>query len=245
MKEKILFLLIFKFGLCLNISAQSLNNTPDTIRVIALADVEVTSSSSHLAVSSGTEDNNTFHIISPGGGYAVRFFAPKSNFHELRQVRLHFHKTSKIKEGRIRIRLTSTAAGGSPSNDTLLAPILVNTLDLQRAQHHLTLQWSAQQLVVPERGFFIVVEGVGQTEDEFVSGIQVLEGSKRPLQYKISNRNQLGSVVRTTNADNFPKIKGTKPKSDSAESWYRDSVTQQWHLSSAGRSVLLVEALFE
>lgn len=52
---------------------------PDsTARIVALPDVEIKNTSSRLVVASGLEDNNTNHIIGPGGGNAVRFLAPRS-----------------------------------------------------------------------------------------------------------------------------------------------------------------------
>lgn len=245
MRKTILFLLMIDLLSCVSAVAQSPNNKSDSIKVIALPDVEIISNSSRLMVSSGTEDSNTLHIISPGGGYAIRFLAPKSNYHELRWVRVHLKYSSKTKEGQLRIRLASVADDGSPADDSLLAPILLNTLDLQRAQRHLTLQWPTRHLYVPVRGFFIIVEGVGKVPDEYVSGVQITEGNKKPPPYKISSRTQPGAVIRVVNADNFPKLKGTKPNTNSAESWYRDTVTRQWRGSIPGRSVLLVEALFE
>lgn len=69
---------------------------------------------------------------------------------------------------------------------------------------------------MPERGFFIVIEGLGETADEFVSGVQTVAKSKTTLLYNISRRAQPGVVIRTAEADGFPQLKGTKPDPTSA-----------------------------
>ena len=242
---RFLVVLLVDFVLCTNAAAQSINSKPDSIKVIALPDVEVTSSSRYLSVSSGTENNHTSHIISPGGGKAIRFLAPKSDYHELSRVRLQLGNHSKLKEGQIQVRLASVADDGSPSGDTLLPSILLSTADLRRAQRHITLQWPQQHFYVPIRGFFVVVEGIGRTSDEYVSGLHIAEGSKNPPLYKMSSRTQPGTVIRLVDADNFPTLKGTKPDANNAEFWERDTVTRQWRVKTPGTSVLLMEAFFE
>lgn len=245
LRIRFLVVLLVDFVFCTNVAAQSLNSKPDSIKVIALPDVEVTNSSSYLSVSSGTENNRTSHIISPGGGQAIRFLAPKSNYHILSWVRLQLGNHSKLKEGQIRVRLASVADDGSPAGDTLLPSILLSTTDLRRAQRHITLQWPQQHFYVPIRGFFVIIEGVGHTSDEYVSGLHITEGSKKPPLYKMSSRTQPGTVIRLVDAENFPTLKGTKPDTNNAECWERDTVTQQWRVNIPGNSVLLVEAFFE
>lgn len=130
------FALFYKEG-----CAQSNKRQLDSLKVIALPDVEVTNSITRLVVSSGKEDNKTTHIVSPGGGYAIRFIAPRSNYHELVQIRLYSKNTSELREGQLRVRIASVAEDGSPADDSLLAPMILNINNLQHVHHHITLQW--------------------------------------------------------------------------------------------------------
>lgn len=214
-----------------------------TVRVIALPDVQITSGMQRLVVASGTEDNKHAHIIGPGGGNAIRFLAAQAGYHQLRQVRLHIRRGSELPANKIRVRVASVTDAGSPADDNLLpASVLLLPADLQGARCTITLQWPMNAVTVPERGFFIVVEGLSETADEYVSG--VIEEQKQ-VYYKISRRSEPGTVVRTIDAFKLPRLKGTRPNPKQINSWHRDTLTQQWRPDRAGSSVLLVEAVFE
>jgi hypothetical protein len=220
---------------------------PDsTTRIVALPDVKIESSSSRLVAVSGLEDNNTNHLIAPGGGYAVRFLAPRAQYHELRQVRLHLQHANKLREGQIKVRVALVTANGSPGeDDLLLAPVILTTADLLRARKHLTLGWPTVQLLVPERGFFIMVESLGQSGDEYVSQQLPREKNNETTRYEIRRRSQAEAPGRIADALGFPRLKGTKPDPQAAESWHKDTVTREWRRSRPGRSVILIEAVFE
>lgn len=161
-------------------------------------------------------------------------------------MRLHLQHANKLREGQIQVRVASVAANGGPAADNLLpTPALLTTADLLRARHHLTLQWPTAQLVVPAQGFFIVVEGIGQSADEYVSRLVMPENRSEATRFEIRHRSQAKNPGRLAEAMRFPRLKGTKPDPTAAESWYRDTVTQEWRRSRVGQSVLLVEAVFE
>ncbi|MBX0292299.1 hypothetical protein K3G63_17760 [Hymenobacter sp. HSC-4F20] len=219
------------------------NSAKDSARVIALPDVQIAGISQQLVVASGTEDNKHAHIVGPGGGNAIRFLAAQAGYHQLRQVRLHVRHASELPANKIHVRVASVTDAGSPADDNLLpASVLLLPADLRAARRTITLQWPMDAVPVPERGFFIVVEGLGETTDEYVSGM--LDEQKHAY-YKISRRSQPGTVVRTIDAFKLPRLKGTKPDSTKIDSWHRDTLTQEWRQDRAGKSVLLVEAIFE
>jgi hypothetical protein len=175
----------------------------------------------------------------------VRFLAPRAQFHELRQVRLYLQHANQLREGQVQVRVASVASTGGPADDNLLpAPVVLTTADLLRARKHLTLEWPSTQLLVPNQGFFIVVEGLGQSSDEYVSRLVPPE-KHQAARYEIRRRSQPKTPVRVAEALGFPRLKGTKPDPSAAESWYRDTVTQEWRRSRVGQSVILVEAVFE
>lgn len=216
---------------------------PDTVRVVALPDVPIISGTLKLVVASGKEDHNQAHIISPGGGSAIRFLAAQAGDYQLRQVRLHLRYASELPANKIQVRVASVTDAGSPADDNLLpASVLLLPSKLRQAKRTMTLQWPMNAVTVPERGFFIVVEGLGETADEYVSGIV---NEKKHVYYKISRRNQPETVVRTIDAFKLPRLKGTIPEAKEIDSWHRDTVTQQWRPDHAGKSVILVEAIFE
>lgn len=230
------FLLLGRTGCAQSVPA-------DTARVIALPDIAVTGSALRLVVASGTEDNKQAHSIGPGGGNAIRFLAAQGGYHQLRQVRLHLRQASELPGNKIQVRVASVTDAGNPADDNLLpASVLLQTSTLQKARRTITLQWPLDAVPVPERGFFIVVEGLGETADEYVSG---LREEKKHLYYTIARRSQPGTVIRTVEAGKLPRLKGTVPAAKEIDSWHRDTVTQQWRPDRAGSSVLLVEAVFE
>jgi hypothetical protein len=219
---------------------------PDTTaRIVALPDVTINSTASRLVVATGLEGNNTNHLIAPGGGNALRFLAPHQ-YHELRQVRLHLLHANKLREGQIQVRVASVSVTGGPADDNLLpSSVVLTTADLLRARKYITLQWPTAQLVVPKQGLFIVIEGLGQSADEYVSRVLMSEKRHEALRYEIRRRSQPETPARLAEALDFPKLKSTKPDPSAAESWYRDTVTREWRRSRIGQSVILVEAVFE
>lgn len=226
------------------LSAQT-SVTIDSIRIINLPDARVESSASDILVSSGEIRNNSWHIIAPGGGYAILFSAPKADYHSLRSLTIHLKDPKKIKQGNIQVRIASINKDGSPSEDDALpVKILLKYIDLQKSSQFISFEWPEAKLLVPDKGFFIVIEGVGETKDEYVS--EVVPGKKRGnFQYKIQRRQNhiLGS--RTVNPDELPTLKGGNVTNNSFESWYRDTVTQQWKRHQLGKSTIVVEALFK
>lgn len=215
----------------------------DTARIVALPDVPIIGSTSRLVVASGSEDHKQAHIIGPGGGSAIHFLAAQAGYHQLRQIRLHLQHASELPDSKIQVRVASVMNDGSPADDNLLpASVLLQPTDLRRAQRTITLQWPLNAVPVPERGFFIVVEGLGGTADEYISGVM---DEKKHVYYKISRRSQPGVTVRTIDVFKLPRLKGTRPDSTKIDSWHRDTLTQQWRQDGAGKSVLLVEAVFE
>ncbi|TGD83177.1 hypothetical protein [Hymenobacter wooponensis] len=213
--------------------------------IVALPDVKVSNQSSHLVVASGRGDRKNWHLTAPGGATAVRFLAPREKYHELRQIRLHLRHTNQLREGQLQIRIASVATTGIPANDNLLpVSLLLSTADLRRARNHLTLEWPTAHLVVPTGGFFIVIECLGQSADEYASRLLPPETDGK-LRIEISHRTQPNTSTRIADASGFPVLQATQPDSSAAESWYRDTATQQWRRNRVGQSGILLDAVFE
>lgn len=226
--------------------AAQLSPRHDSTRVVVLSDVTVGDKITRLAVASGDMKRNTFHELAPGGGNAVRFGAPRGGYHVLRSVQVHLAATSRLKEGALRVRATSVAANGGPATDDLLpVPVVLTTATLQRSRKNLLISWPNNQLQVPENGFFLVVEGLGSTPDEYVSKVILAPDPKQPAHYELRHRNQPASTPRPAGIHDFPALMGAEPATTGAESWYRDTVTQEWRLSRSTKSVIFLEAVFE
>ena len=187
-----------------------------------------------------------FHELAPGGGNAVRFGAPRGGYHVLRSVQVHLAATNVLKEGALRVRATSVAANGGPAADDLLpVPVVLTIATLQHSRKNLLISWPTNKLQVPENGFFLVVEGMGTTPDEYVSKVILATDPKQPAHYELRRRNQPASTPRLAGIHDFPALMGAEPAATGAESWYRDTVTQEWRPSRGAKSVVFLEAVFE
>jgi len=218
---------------------------PDSLRTITLSNVEVTASAKQLTVVSGTAKDNSWQIVSPGGQHAIRFFAPRPEFHSLRSLTFYLRNPRTIQEGNLRVRIASPTESGEPAeNDLLPTPLILTTDQLRSADKALTLEWTATALIVPPDGFFIVLEYVGNYPDEFLA--DVIIRTKRSIpQYVIRRRSRPDTEFRLVNSEHFPIIKNIIGDRNSAESWYRDTVTRQWRRERDGGTVLLVKAIFK
>jgi len=144
------------------------------------------------------------------------------------------------------VRATSVAADGGPAADDLRpVPVVLTTSTLQHSRENLLITWPTNQLQVPENGFFIVVEGAGSTPDEYVSKLIFAPDLKQPAHYELRRRNQPATTPRLAATRDFPALMGAEPAATGAESWYRDTVTQEWRPSRNAKSVVFLEAVFE
>jgi hypothetical protein len=199
-----------------------------------------------LVVASGEKKRSTFHELAPGGGNAVRFEAPRGGYHVLRSVRVHLAATSMLREGALRVRATSVAANGGPATDDLLpVPVVLTTSTLQHSRKNLLITWLTNQLQVPEKGFFIVLEGVGSTPDEYVSKLILAPDPKQLAHYELRRRNRPTTTPRLAAIHDFPALMGAEPTATGAESWHRDTATQEWRPSRGAKLVVFLEAVFE
>ncbi|TGE07785.1 hypothetical protein [Hymenobacter fodinae] len=218
---------------------------PNLAPIMVLPDVEIHDRINRLVVASGREERKRWHLMAPGGATAVRFHAPRAQYHELRQLRLHLHHVGHLREGQLQIRVASVSATGAPSDNNLLPDdVLLTTTDLRRANRHLTLEWPTAHLLVPAGGFFIVIECLGQSTDEYSSRL-LPPGKDGILRYEISHQAHPQSPTRLAEARNFPALQTAQLNPSTAESWYRDTVTQEWRRNHPGQAVILVEAVFE
>ncbi len=219
---------------------------PDSVRVVVLRDVAVNDKIARLVVASGKSQRNYFHILSPGGAHAVRFWAPRGGYHQLREILVRLHNPGDIVEGQLRVRVASVAADGSPADDNLLPSVVtLTTCTLQQARRHLTLTWPTNRVVVPAGGFFLVIEGLGSFPDEYVSKFIPPSGPKQPAQYEISRHSQPEANPRLVSIMDFPDLGGGSPMTAAGENWHRDAKTQAWRSSSGQKSVVFIEAVFE
>ncbi|RSK32505.1 hypothetical protein [Hymenobacter metallilatus] len=227
-------------------TAVAQRNTDTLNTTIVLSDINVQGYYGQLVVASGIEKNNTWHSQAPGGGYAVRFQSPQAGYHKLRQIRVHLYQPSRIREGQLRVRVASVTAAKGPASDNLLPePVLLTTKILRASRKHLTIQWPTAQLLVPDQGFFIVIEGIGNYPDEYVSGLEPQMGKPAAPRYQLRRRIDSSHTLRTAPITDFPILKGTQVDTKTAESWYLDAVTQEWHYKPSESSVVLLEAIFE
>lgn len=237
----ILILLVFTpFHLLAQANSDTIN------RIIVLPDVEINSSSSQLVVCSGIEKNNICHVSGPGGGYAVRFRQPVAGYHELQKIRLQLHQPKNTKEGQIRIRVASVNTNGEPGNDNMLPQeVILTTKMLCESKRNLTVMWPESHVVSPEKGFFIVVEGIGKSSNEYISSVAA-PNDKGISQYVLSGTINGSTFTRQVPITYFPTLKGINSSNDNdIESWYKDTVTKGWKRSKKGASVVYIEALFE
>jgi hypothetical protein len=176
----------------------------------------------------------------------VRFAAPRGGYHLLSSVRVHLLSTSLIKAGALRVRAASVAATGGPADDDLLpTPVVLTTATLQSSRKNLLISWPTNRVQVPENGFFLVVECQGSTPDEYVSKLIPAPNANQLPHYELRRRNQPAGTPRLASISDFLTLMGAEPAATGAESWYRDTVTQQWRTSRTAKSVVFLEAVFE
>ncbi|MGI4875154.1 MAG: hypothetical protein ACRYFX_28700 [Janthinobacterium lividum] len=201
----------------------------DSARVVVLPDVAVSDQIARLVVQSGKRTGG-YHYTGPGGTDAVRFTAPRAGYHALRGIRVNLFMPGSIKQGSLRVRLASVGADGSPAEDNLLpAPVLLTTAALQQAHKYMTLTWPTNRVAVPEAGFFIVLESVGNFPDEYISKDLTLTRTDRKVLVEISRRNAPGTAPRLADYTDFVRLMGATPATTQAESWTRDTVTRRWY----------------
>jgi hypothetical protein len=226
--------------------AAQLPTRPDSVRIVVLSDVAVGDKITRLVVASGEKKRSTFHELAPGGGNAVRFGAPRGGYHVLSSVRVYLAASHTLKEGALRVRAASVAANGGPADDDLLpTPVVLTTANLQHSHKNLVINWPANRVQVPETGFFLVLEGLGSTPDEYVSKVVLPTNPKQPAHYELRRRSQPDSTLRLAEVHAFPMLMGAEPDATGAESWYRDTVTQEWRPSRGAKLVVFLEAVFE
>ncbi len=222
--------------------AQNTKNHTDSDKVIMLSDVKVSGRIDRLLLTSGKKDNRS-HIMGPGGGFAFRFVAPLSELHSLTQIRLHLSKPAKIEEGQLSIRIASITPNDRPADDNLLpAPLIIKTETLQRTKQSLTLSWPTNAVIVPSNGFFIVVECLGRTADEFVSA--AASSKKIGPYYEIKSDRTATASVRQVSIKHLPSVAIATPTLGTTTWYYKDTVTQEWRNQNKDY-VIFLEAEFK
>ncbi len=230
------------------VAAQAAPPRPDSARVVVLPDAIISDKITRLVVATGNLKRNASHGIMPGGGFAVLFGAPRRGYHMLSSIRVHLDAPGSIREGQLRVRVASMAPGGGPDpGDLLPTPLVLTTETLQHARKNLLLSWPDSRILVPEGGFFLVVEGLSNQPDEYVSGVRSPTTSREIPRYELSRRDQPTAPLRVVAFRDLPVLLGAVPAATGAEGWHKDAATQQWRRDRdyAGRSVVFLEAVFE
>ncbi len=206
----------------------------------------VADTSHQTMLATGKLKSSSFWALPPGDGYALRFAAPATSQHQLTSLRLHFgYFGSRLAKGRVRLRLARVAANGHPAEDSLLArEVLISEQTLQYLDKPLVLTWPNERIVVPASGFFVILEGLGDTADEYViqSPRVVLAGAGNS---HIGRRSQPGVTTRLLSTWSIPELSGAKPTGNQVELWAHGGDTPEWKSFPLSKQLPMLEVGFK
>lgn len=174
----------------------------------------------------------------------MRFAPPATGPRRLVSVQLHFNSFgSHVAQGQVQLRIASVSASGAPAPDNLLPqPLLVDTRTLQALDRPLTLSWPA--IAVPNTGFFVVLEGLGDAPDEYVRHTPTLVVAG-PGNYQVVRRGQPDRPPRLLSIWSVPELRGARPTAGAATVWLSGGPTpNHWQADSAAHRVPLLSVGF-
>ncbi len=214
---------------------------------VVSASLPVDSLRNQLAKPSGKLRRGFFWAASPGASYALHFYAPVDGQRVLTGVRVYLQAFGRdTARGKIRVRLASVTDTGAPADDDLAPTQLVLTEPvLQAATKPLLLTWASKSVPVPNKGFFIVLEGLGNTPDEYTTDSPATAHSICADCYTIGQRNAPNAPLRILPASSVPKILAAKPSALPVNYWMRGGHLATWQPFPTSKEVPLVEVLFE
>lgn len=202
--------------------------------------------SKQALVSSGKLRRNFYFSVAPGASYALRF-TPSDGQQSLTSLHLHFkpfgRDTAKVP---VRVRIANVTATGSPAdNDLLPTPVLLANPTLQELRQPLVLMWATGQVHVPANGFFVVIEGVGSTPDEYVAGLSRPWAYSYNGYYQLAHRQQPDAPLRLLNRLSIPMLLSAKPTTLPTSLWTRGGDQPDWQPDLNYKQVPLLEIGFE
>lgn len=242
------FLLILSFAvfaLTNDSTAQNKIFLLDSTKTIILPDVEIRGYPEQIVLFSGVEHRNHGYYLGPGGGNALYYKKALVNHRNLSQIRLHLVNPKSIREGNLSIRIASVTATGDPAADNLLAePIIISNERLRHSKKSFLLRLPAPGIAMPETGFFIVLECIGNSSTEYVSALAPGKSKSAAPVYIISANENPQAPTRQVPMHYFPALAGAKPTdASSIVEYYQDTVTKKWQRSK--NSIIFLEASFK
>ena len=185
---------------------------------------------------------------SPGASYALYFQVPAAKGPlTLTGIWLHLQTFGRdTARGSVRVRVASVTATGAPAEDDLLpTSIVLTTSVLQVLDKPVLLNWPTKRVSLPAAGFFIVVEGLGNTPDEYTTNSPATAKSICSDCYTIGRRNEPNAPLRLLAARSVPKLLVAKPAISPFNYWIRGGHLPIWQAFASSKEVPLLEAVFE
>ena len=190
---------------------------------------------------------NTYYALTPGSGYALRVHleAGQSCLREL-QAWLHPLQRCDTVKVPVRVRLASMKPTGQPADDDLLpAPMILTPAVLRQSSFQpLVFTWPPGQVVIPQQGAFIIFEGIGNTPDEYVSGLihsRELGGDA----YQVTRRLQPEVAPYLLRHQHIALLLNGKPTNSADTFWLRGDLQPDWRLGDPGMYVPLLKVGLE
>lgn len=200
--------------------------SPDTIRQQNLPDVIVRPR--HQATLTPFEGRrrpiNAYALI-PGIQLAVHL--PGTVDDPISGLRIHL-KEDKVKQGRLRVRLVAAGTDNPttvPNGPDLMKPQVLSPAQLQVPDGLLSLDLQAQNIVMPEGGVFVLLEGLGNEQaPEYVAVTMPVKGSHGP---KVVMKGP--DTIESTPLEEWVKLKGATTKS-TPRTWVNGHNGKGWIL---------------
>ena len=184
--------------------------------------------------------------MGPGHSYAVRFAAPRAGYHRLNSFMFFLDNPARIKEGQLRIRAASVATDGSPANDNLLPSfVTITTADLQQVHRNFQVRWPTSQMVVPDGGFFLVIDSQFSDSTSYISGSAPSPTPHQFPRYVIRQRGQPTTATRLVDMENFPALRRAEASESGVEGWQKLIGQTQWRRAEPNEPIVYVEAFFD
>ncbi|MBT9394439.1 hypothetical protein KLP40_14805 [Hymenobacter sp. NST-14] len=142
-------------------------------------------------------------------------------------IRLHL-KDDKVKQGRLRVRLVAAGTDKPttvPNGPDLMTPVTFSANQLPGPDGLLTIPLQQQNVVMPQGGVFVIIEGLGnERAPEYVAVTVPSKGSGGP---KVVMKGE--DTVESTPLEEWVQLKGATTKSE-AHTWVNGHNGKGWLL---------------
>lgn len=186
---------------------------------------------------------NFYYALTPGTGYALQVL-PAAGQQYLRELRLPLRPFERRDTAQVpvRVRLAPASPDGTPADEDLLpVPMIISTLALQQLTYQgLVLTWPPGQVAVPGTGFFVVLEGLSATPDEYVAGL-VRSRQLGGMAYQLARRQQPAAAPRLLSHQSVALLQSGKATAHADAFWLRGDLKPGWHLAQPGSYVPLLK----